>query len=106
LLLGAGALALVGLAAGGLLLFVGRDPITPSNCARLQKGMTQAQVEAILGREPDWLIPDDEFYGGLAWRGPDGRIEVYFNEDEVAIAARYFPERRTLVDRLRRLLPW
>ncbi len=64
--------------------------ITPDRCARIRPGMTQDQVEAILGAPPGWYdgITGLRYLGsssdskgpmGMEWAGDRGSIEVIFD---------------------------
>src|SRR5713226_6795075 len=64
---------------GAALCLSDRDPITQANCDRIKKGMTEKEVETILGREKDEV---DEFEGPtkvvtcFVWQGSRGTILV------------------------------
>src|SRR5690349_13126704 len=79
LLLGAGALACLGLAVG---LFVWltypRPRVTPENFRRLRLGMTRPQVEAILGQPAG--VPGPMAYS-VVWEGRQVRVTLDFFPD-------------------------
>ena len=64
---------------GVVLVLLPRDSITQANCDKIKKGMTEKEVEAILGREKDWV---DEFAAPskvvtyFVWQGSRGTILV------------------------------
>ena len=64
-----------------------RDPISLANCHKIKKGMTEKEVEFLLGREKD------DFWGGDCWWGkPECRWEgargkIIVEVDIVDIAA-------------------
>ena len=113
LLLGAGALALLGLA--GLVTWdaVPRPGVTRANGERIQEGMTEEQVVAILGRAPDRhpaVVPGYAAPGtarAAYWKGDNGYITVTFTEGGIVTRtiSSWGPE-PGLLDRLCRLLPW
>lgn len=76
-------------AAGVLLLLAAcSSKVTPENYAKLDAGMTHAQVHAILGR-PDEVTGDD--IGGVlslskeTWKGGKQTITVTFGNDALAL---------------------
>src|SRR5690349_7307465 len=85
LLLGAGALALLGLAAGLTVWWAGPRPgVTLDNFRRLRPGMTDAQAERLLGRPAD--SSDLSFIAGhiRIWDRPheDIQIKLYFDRKD------------------------
>ena len=85
-------LALLLLVGGAVALWPRADPITQENCDRIRKGMTLAEVEAILGPPGDYRngptdfdLPDDleEVVAKpwAVWKGDHGAIRVYRNGD-------------------------
>lgn len=64
---------------GAAFCFGDRDPISQANCDRIKRGMTEKEVEDILGRGKDWV---DEFEGPtkvatcFVWKGSRGTILV------------------------------
>jgi hypothetical protein len=111
LLLGAGALALLGLAAWTWLL-VPPDPISPEGAARIREGMTIEEVEGVLGGGKAFLeYPSGLLHSTAVWEGDGGLVTVYFvgrdSESRVSGTAEFTRrEPRRFLDRLRRLLPW
>jgi hypothetical protein len=124
LLLGAGSLALLGLAAGPVVwLACPRPAVTPENFRRLRLGMTRPQVERILGQPRGAGAVDCS----LVWEGEGVRVTLDFAEpggggtlvtgdltflrsgarEAVRLPAHLGGEdEETFLDRLRRLLPW
>jgi hypothetical protein len=133
LLLGAGALALLGIA-GPVALLIPRPGagITRENYERIGKGMTEAEVEDALGCPPgdytggryappaylpagvgllipDLNDPDFKWPKVAQWVGQDLAIEVWFAPDDrvaVAVCREVFPVPGWLHTRLRRWLSW
>jgi hypothetical protein len=78
--------------AGGLavLIFLPRSPISQRNCDRIQLGMSEAEVESILGgpqgnhqdRQVDINVPLPPRQGLFmkVWIGNDGAALVYFDK--------------------------
>ena len=72
LLLSVLAAGLVWVTAGGLavgLVFLPREDRVTANCERIKKGMTEAEVRAILGKpwENSWLDPEGPTYSDACW---------------------------------------
>ena len=63
---------------GAIWLLYPRDPITPANCNRIKSGMTDKDVEAILGTHSDRAAPKTPNTNMLAWKGSRGTIYVEF----------------------------
>jgi hypothetical protein len=88
--------AATGLALAVILIWLGVttpwERVTASNCARVGKGMTEREVEAIFGRPADFEMPTTwpPAHEGVAaasspawhkdWRGTDCFAEVIFTE--------------------------
>jgi hypothetical protein len=128
LLLGMGALALLGMPARPLALLqpARHDSVTLDNYRCIQVGMTRAQVEAILGGPPgNYCRPGQPLRGlkprALAdpeirqWIGSSLIVSVIF-DGKGRVSGKMFagggpclpmaePD-PSLLDRLRRLLPW
>jgi hypothetical protein len=86
---------------GGTVLFLlPRDPITQANCDRIKIGMTEKEVESILGRKNDQVAatwpPGKEFENErriLLWTGARGTIYVELaNFDKTVAASPWFKE--------------
>ncbi len=119
LLLGVGALglALLAGAVAWMAWMVPPDAITPEAAARITEGMTEEEVIALLGgREPDFII-GGSWRQTAIWGGEGGTIVVDFTwqppKSRVSGSAAFTPGysawRRpapSLLDRVRRLLPW
>ena len=136
LLLGVGLLILLGLA--GVLvacLAKSEERVSPATFRRIEQGMTEAQVEQIMGRLADdeevglgqlrrgvhyeetpgsWALSRNGAFRvkpvGKMWMSADrqGLIWVDFISGRVAGAAysTASPARKSFLDRLRRRLPW
>jgi hypothetical protein len=128
LLLGVGALALLGLAEAPVPPHAPprKASVTVANYRRIREGMTAAQVRAVMGGPPgnyskpggalsDWSASRGPVH--QEWVGDDLIITVLFNDRGRVKGALVIggcgcarmpePEREpTLSDRLRRLLPW
>jgi hypothetical protein len=124
LLLRAGVLALLGLAAGlAVWLAYPRPRVTPENFRRLRLGMTRPQVERILG--PPHRAGAVVY--SLLWEGDGVRVTLDFSEpggggtldmgdltflrtgvrESVRLPASLGgDDEETFLDRLRRLFPW
>jgi hypothetical protein len=102
-----GALALLGLG-GGLFAWLQppRPGVTRANFERIQEGMTEEEVRAILG--DSWTIAFGWFDDYLVWESPEIVIEVHF--DEAGVCDKGFSPKpgsdQSLFGRLRSLLPW
>ncbi len=96
----------------------GPHPVNRANFERIQVGMTQAEVEAILGCPPgDYATVDylPEFcgfmiLGATVWVSNDGDVRVWF-DNEGRVEQAYFFEllvRRppSLLDRVRAWVGW
>lgn len=113
-----------GVAAGGWLLL--RDPVNPLAASRLRAGMTEAKVQAVLGRPADreyhpWDIavfmppdPGTSPEWEKAWEGQEWVVLVHFDDAGRVIKAwcgdKDFdagsPPPQTVSRRLWRLLGW
>ncbi len=69
-----------GLVVGAILLIIyGGDPVCQANCKRIRQGMTELEVEAILGRQCDQMLHAEGFYfKNCWWSGESGDIWVTF----------------------------
>jgi hypothetical protein len=128
-LLGAGLLALLGLA--GLVAWLTPHPgagITQENTERIRPGMSEAEVEAVLGcpagnysgKDVDVLQEKGELaagWSGNAWDGPvayrlwvgdELAVLVFFRRGRVAWHQTHFvaDQPADWTYRIRRLLPW
>lgn len=74
--------------------------LTPENCARIQWGMTQAEVEAIVGGPPGQYDSVDEFqYDGsspsrpadLEWTSSHGTLEVDMDGRGGVFSSTFYP---------------
>jgi hypothetical protein len=110
---------------GSLLTFhlLFRDPIQPWNCQRIHFGMTESEVEAILGRQADdqyhpwefvpYILPENGTSPEWekAWLGEDWAIFVQF-DSQGKVCARGYREKdldntnATFSRSLWRLLGW
>jgi hypothetical protein len=120
-------LVVLGGLAVGLICLPYRNRVTLANCERIKRGMTEAEVRAILGKPWDdsWLDPDPPEYGiGLQkndawlkysrqWVGDDCEIIVIFDdEDRVVVSVPHNIDRphsslpARVYRRLRKRLGW
>jgi|SRR5579864_8506495 len=69
---------------GAWFCFSNRDPITQANCDRIKKGMTEKELDAILGTEK---ISDFDRDGpaDFIWQGSRGRIIVLMGKSDPAL---------------------
>jgi hypothetical protein len=86
----------------GLFYTLSNDLVTEANCRRVVAGMTQAEVDAILGR-PDKpriavvrgrLHPYPTADYGRSWSGRSGQILVIFDADGKALGSHFLSESR------------
>ncbi len=97
-----------------------RPGVTAANCARIKKGMREAEVEAILGGPPgcyvrgrlggEFPVPAGE--GPAFWHDGSlgGQVDVWYAADGTVERAEFTPldgpfSVQRLLSRLRRLLP-
>jgi hypothetical protein len=91
------------------------DPISEEGAARIKEGMTEAEVEEVLGGQKPyrWISISD--WNTSVWKGDSGEVAVEFRHDAYAFRvcrpAQFAPkEPPPLIDRLhnrlRRALPW
>jgi hypothetical protein len=95
--------------------------IDREHCDRIKKGMTQAEVEALLGGPPgDFTTKELIFLGPTScmlvagerreyWAGDRGMLEVSFNEADGTVVAAFLEEplrlpELSLIERVRRWL--
>ncbi len=113
LLLGATAagLALL-LAAGVLWCFAWSDRITAANAARVQRGMSLAAVNQLLGRQgevadrPDVVLHAAAGENHYVWHGARGEIHVAFNGPGTATDPAVFVATDSFLARLYDRLGW
>jgi hypothetical protein len=110
LLLGAGALALLGLTVVASLLLIPRQRpgvpgVTRANYKRITTGMSKGEVEAILGG-PGRGVDQSGFLVWNRWTGTDVEIDVGFADDKVYAKDLGELPPSTFWNGLRRLLPW
>jgi hypothetical protein len=119
--------SLVVLIGVGGYLFLRPDAITPENCRRIQPGMTEKDISALLGTEPHTVslksllriksprdpvaFPFDEAIFELTrpgqtkdWRGKYGTIRVYFSPPNRAVSSLYLRDTDGLFQRVRSCL--
>jgi hypothetical protein len=105
-------------AACGLFLLPRPDArITPANCDKIRQGMTEREVEAILGGPAGfytgWPHPVVIFGRGFPipwmdkyWFGEDGMIAVNFDPAEGKASRAHFYQRTVYKSRRGRLMAW
>lgn len=88
-----------------------RDAITQGNCGRIKRGMSEKEVEAILGRKKDGeLVLDGSFTADQTfdcWEGSRGTIIVVMDIGDLTLVynARFLPsEPRTFLEKFRNWL--
>jgi hypothetical protein len=78
------------------------DQITERNCNRIEQGMSEAEVEAIMGRKPDGVITVEGIELQRTWIGRTGSIDVAYDDNGHVVSR--MPFMRTgepsLLDRL------
>jgi hypothetical protein len=74
-------LLLAALAVGAWLLIPTRPPVDAEAAARVQVGMTLAEVETALGGRPDAIKAPAVVPRTAVWLGPDGACLVNFGAD-------------------------
>jgi hypothetical protein len=82
--------------------------ITPENCARIKPGMTQQDVEGILGGPPGMYDGLGEFQfvdahpagkgAGLEWTARDGDVVIVFDKNGQVAKSTFYPIRVTAYD--------
>jgi hypothetical protein len=102
--------ALVLLAVAGLWQVMGLLPaasgVTEKNYERIEQGMTLTEVESVLSQKAA-MLPSGEGVLSFAWDGSEGTVYADFNQRTGQLVyASYHHKPLTLLDRLRRLLPW
>jgi hypothetical protein len=120
---------LVGLLAGGLVLagilvslaMPRHCPVNPAAYERIEKGMTKAEVEAILGGPPgDYrtrpgretylplpiLSPEEEVWPVERWQGDEGAVHIYFDSYGVRVREKEFEEAQATDTGLVELIRW
>jgi hypothetical protein len=116
------AVTLTGLAFGIGWCFLPDDPISQATCDSLKKGMTEAEVIDVVGREWDasgsnWchVMGAGGFEGKTAkWNGPGGSIHVAFRSelgDEQRVSWMHFfpsdtPLHQRILSTVRKRLRW
>jgi hypothetical protein len=124
LLLCVGVVACLGLAVGGFVWLTLPPPgVTRENYERIREGMSQADVEAVLGVPPgaygrggiaeiassNSILVFDPSWRTECWAGDTISIQVSFDTDGRVAWKSYsviLREQETFWERLRRLLPW
>jgi hypothetical protein len=114
LMLGVGLVTLVLAGTGSaLLLLAPPDPISPEGAARIEVGMTEEDVERVLGGEKAGFGIGGLWHWTAAWGGDDGEVVVCFTEGRVSEPAWFNresflsrPASRTPLGRLRAWLGW
>ena len=91
---------------GGVALFLlDRDPITQANCDRIKKGMTEKEVEDILGSKNDGFI-DVGFMDAPYWKGARGKIIVTMTIHEPLLVETAVFDRNVPRDTLEKIRDW
>jgi outer membrane protein assembly factor BamE (lipoprotein component of BamABCDE complex) len=94
--------------------------VTYANYSRIEKGMTQEQVEQLLGKPPAKIHHAMEWFGvqrvqnngegpSLHWQSEQGDlVSVQFDKDGRVAAALWndFPDDRSSLEKLRDRMPW
>ena len=88
---------------GALFCLCERDPITQANCDRIKKGMTEKEVQALLGKKADYSFSYVPLGLTHCWKGSRGRIEVQMTPFFVDHAV-FTPDSRTILEKIRNLL--
>ncbi len=72
------------------------DPISRTNCQRIESGMTLSEVEAILTRKADSAITIGGAELGKVWIGRDGSVLVAFDDKERVVSRMFTGGERAL----------
>jgi hypothetical protein len=87
-----------------------RDPITQANCAKIKPGMTEKEVETLLGRKEDQVCYCCWGPSFHMWKGSRGTISVCMQEmadPDVVESASFSPsEPRPILEKIRKWLGW
>jgi hypothetical protein len=100
------------------LCFAPRRGVTLANFERIEKGMTQEQVEDFLGGPPGlpyrvgeidatWVFENYELMIGhnfRVWQSREGSLGIYFDEVGKVAVKTWFPYEESFWDRFRRWL--
>jgi hypothetical protein len=80
--------------------------VTRANFDRIEKGMTRAEVEEILGEKGDWrwIVQDREEKSEWAWRANDGPEAVINFEMDCVTEKQWSGSNETFPDKIRRWL--
>jgi hypothetical protein len=81
--------------------------VTWAKFARIEKGMTKSEVEAILGGPPSYYSPSGKNYtllsnGWVAWAGEDGAAGIVFDSQGRVDEKRWFSPSNGFLERMRR----
>ena len=116
LLLRLGLVAVVGFLGLWLLLWWTAPTISRENYAKIEDGMTKAEVISIMNNGPDYAPGELKDHGpflgyrldetGHVWQAAEFRIHVFFDRDDKVIAKAIMerPSNRTLLQKVRRWL--
>jgi len=105
----------IGVALGTFALLPPRPGVTKANFDRIEIGMTEAQLEALLGRKSAQSIDVEKIMRALyrdskerhfIWTGVYGTAVIRIDEDERVVAPQWQDRGPTLFQRLRSLLPF
>jgi hypothetical protein len=84
-----------------------RDPITKANCDKIKRGMTEKEVDAILGTEKVSEFDRDGRPADFIWQGSRGRIIVLMGKSDPALVnlAHFIPAApETIFEKIRNWL--
>jgi hypothetical protein len=88
-----------------VLVLLPRDRITQANCDRIKKGMTEKEVEDILGSKKDGFV-DVGHNLGLYWNGLRGKIIVSMTPHEPILVETAVFDRKVSGNILEKIRDW
>src|ERR1017187_289576 len=79
-------------------LLIPRSDVSEANVRRIESGMTQCEVEGILGGPPNCespLLYEDKRWTCEMWKGRDGYVAVWFDENKQVLRLKWRTEPAT-----------
>jgi hypothetical protein len=91
----------------GVIAFWPRTSELKANFSRIEKGMTKAQVESVIGMPPSRSVPPPKIEPNFfVWFGDDGKAKVWFDDDGKAVEWEWTEYSESYEDTFRRLMGW